>query len=64
MDFSLKYDLRDCINELYRIADDLRAVVSEIQQSIHGIDTKDTVKALNHAADKYEKAANKLQKLL
>lgn len=63
MKFDLQYDILDCITELNRIAEELKAAALDIQRSIVGIDTQKTVKGLNDAADKYKRAAENLRKI-
>lgn len=63
MDWSLRRELDSCITELNSIVRQLYDVSDDVASSISGMNTKKYTKSLDKAADKYQKAANKLKKI-
>ena len=56
-------ELRACISELYKIANELEEVSSEISASIQGMNTVKYTRRLYRCAEEYRKAARNLEKI-
>ncbi|KIR01534.1 hypothetical protein P261_00348 [Lachnospiraceae bacterium TWA4] len=63
MDSYIQHELDSCIVELYSIARELENVANEIRASIQGMNTNKYTKDLEKCADKYRKAARRLEKI-
>lgn len=63
MEYSLRVELDSCISQLYRIASELEDAAIEVKASISGMNTKKYTQTLYSCAEKYRRAARKLEKI-
>lgn len=63
MNRNVKSELESCIRELYSIARELDSISNDVKTSISGINTVRYIQGLENSANKYRKAAQKLEKI-
>lgn len=63
MNSNVKSELESCIRELYSIARELDSISNDVKTSISGINTVRYIQGLENSANKYRKAAQKLEKI-
>ena len=63
MDAGVRWEIQSCIHELRSISSELEEVAGQIDCSISGMSTWKYTNALRKCADKYKRAAGKLENI-